>query len=188
LRYDGLMGSDTLRTLVTFNNTSGVTKAITATLASNVGSNDHTAIAGSSDGNTSFSTADSWLITGNADLLHQGGIVDTHVLFGPGSPPVTTSSVYTTTFKCNEIPVPNSEGVRADFHLTLGTTALTGKVRRLLFFNQAHDNYADALADATAFNGEPVGMLGGLTDTEFGQIANWNLTPISSLFLPLVDR
>jgi Bacterial Ig domain len=183
VRYDGLLGSESLRTLVTFNNTSGITKNITATLASNVGSNNHTAIAGSSSGDTSFTTAGRWLVTGNADLLHQGGIVDTHVLFGPGSPAVTPSAVYTTTFTCGETP-PSSEGVRADFHVSIPA----GTTRRLLFFNQAHDNNEDALADATVFDSEPVAMLGGLTSGQLTEVVNWTLVPVSQAFLPLLDR
>jgi hypothetical protein len=183
VHYDGLVGSDTLRTQVAFANTSGLPKTITATLASNLGSNAQTIIFGSSSGDTAFTAADRWLVTSNS-ASNPSGIIDTHVLFGPGSPAVTAGAVYTNTFKCNESPTPNSRGVRGDFHLVVPV----GKTQRLLFFNQAHDSNAGALADAAVFNSEPFSMLGGLTNPELAEVVNWNLAPISRLYLPLVER
>jgi hypothetical protein len=183
VRYDGMQNSDTLRTEVILSNTTSLPKTITATLASNLGSNAQTIIFGSSSGDTAFTASDRWLVTSNS-ASNPSGIIDTHVLFGPGSPAVTASAVYSNTFKCNESPTPNSRGVRADFHLVVPA----GTTQRLLFFNQAHDSNAGALADAAVFNVEPVSMLGGLTNAELAQVVNWNLGPISRLYLPLVQR
>ena len=182
VHYDGLIGSDTLRTDVSFGNPTASTMNFTVTLASNVGSNAATVIDGSSTNDTNFTTADRWLVTSKS-----GGapfkLVDTHVLFGPGSPLVHPSAVYTTTFKCGETP-PNSQGVRADFSMSVPPHA----TRRLLFFNQIHQTSAAALTDAAIFNAEPVGLLAGLTNGELAQVVNWKLSPISYLYLSLVRR
>ena len=184
VEYDGLTGSDTLRTRVSFANPSGSTKTFTATVATNVGSDLSTAFVGSSSGDTHFTTADRWLVTSDSPT-NPGLIVDTHVLFGPGSPAVTPSKVYTSTYVCNEDPLPNTYGVRADFHLSIPA----GHTQRLLFFNQAHSTNAAALADAAAaFNTNPYGLLDGMTNGELAQIVNWKLGPISRLYLPLVQR
>ncbi len=182
VHYDGLVGSDTLRTQVIFANVSGATKTFTATLASNLGSNGQTTIVGNSNGNNSFTTTDRWLVTSNS-ASNPSRLVDTHVLFGPGSPAVTPSAVYTTTFKCSENPA-NSQGVRADFHLAVPA----GKVQRLLFFNQVHTSNAAALTEAAVFNSEPVSLLGGLTNAELTQVVNWSLSQILRLYLPLLER
>jgi len=182
VQYDGLVGSDTLRTLATFANTSGSTKTFTATVATNVGSDLATAIVGSSSGDTSFTAADRWLVTSDAPIT-SSLIVDTHVLFGAGA--LAPGAVYTSTFTCNEDPIPNTLGVRADFHLSIPN----GQTKRLLFFNQAHKDNASALADAAAFfTGNPVGLLAGLSNGVLAQIVNWKLGPVSRLFLPLGQR
>lgn len=184
VRYDGMIGSDTLRTLATFSNNSGVTKNITVTLATNVGTDTFTVIPGTSSGDANFTTADRWLVTSDSPT-NPGEVVDTHVLFGPGSPAVTPSQVFTSTFVCNEDPVAVTPGVRANFHLTLTSFA----TKRLLFFNQLHASNTAALADAAAlFNTNPLGMLGDLSGATLLQIANWKLGPISRLFLSLVRR
>jgi len=182
LHYDGLLGSDTLRTQVIFANVSGSPRALTATLASNLGSNAHTTVIGSSSGDTAFTSADRWLVTSNSASNPE--IVTTQALFGPNSPAVTPSAVYTSTFTCNEIPTPNNEGVRADFHLTVPAHT----VHRLLFFTQLHENTSDALTDAAAFNAAPVGMLSGLSNSQLAQVVNWKLGPISQLLLPLLKK
>jgi hypothetical protein len=184
VEYDGLVGSDTLRTRVAFANTSVVTKNFTVTVATNVGSDLQTTIVGSSTNDTNFTTADRWLVTSDDDT-NPGLIVSTHVLFGVGAT-VTPSSVFTSTFVCNEDPVPYTNGVRANFHLSIPA----GHTQRLLFFNQAHRTNAAALSDAAAFfTGTPVGLLSGMSSGELGQIVNWKLVgPISHLYLPLVER
>ena len=182
VHYDGLVASDTLRTDVILDNESGATRNITVTLASNVGTDGATIIAGSSDGNTNFTTADRWLVTSKS-----GGapfkLVDTHVLFGSGAT-ITPTAVFTTTFKCNETPTPNGRGVRANFHLSIPT----GHIQRLLFFNQIHQTGAAALSDAAIFNAEPVGLLAGLTNDQLHEVVNWQLNDILHLDLPLVVR
>lgn len=183
VQYDGLVGSDTLRTLVVLANTSGSTKTFTATVATNVGSDLTTTVVGTSSGDTHFTAADRWLVTSDSPT-NPGLIVDTHVLFGAGAL-ATPTAVYTSTFTCNENPVPNTLGVRADFHLSIPN----GTAQRLLFFNQAHKDNASALADAAAFfTGNPVGLLGGISNVALTQIVNWKLGPVSRLFLPLVRR
>ena len=181
VHYDGMIGSDTLRTNVGLANATGSPKTITVTVATNVGSDAQTLVAGTSSGDTLFTAADRWVVTSR-----NGGppfaLVDTHVLYGPGAA-VPAGAVYNTTFKCGESPTPNSQGVRADFHVTIPANS----TRRLLFFNQIHQTSDVALTDAAVFNAEPVGLLAGMTNNELGQVLNWVLVPVLRLFLPLVE-
>jgi len=180
VHYDGLIGSDTLRTDVQLGNPTGTPKTITVTLATNVGTDSQTLVTGSSNGDTTFTNADRWVVTGKG-IGAPFRLFDTHVLFGPGAA-MTAAAVYNTTFKCGETPTPSSAGVRADFHVTIPANS----TRRLLFFNQIHQDSASALDDAAIFDGEPVGLLAGLTNNELGQVLNWNLRPILHVDLPLI--
>jgi hypothetical protein len=130
VHFDGLLNSDTLRTRVILANTTGSPEVFTATVASNLGSDTSTVLVGTSSGGGSFTTADRWLVTSDS-LSNPGLIVDTHVLYGPGSPPVVPGKVYNTSFACNEQPIADTHGVRADF----GVSLADGQVVQLLFFN-----------------------------------------------------
>jgi len=187
LKYYGLSNSDTLRTLVSFVNVTASTIPVTVTLATNLGTDAYTVIPGSSDGNTSFNIADRWIVTGDS-LTNPGEIVDTHVLYGPGSGLITPNLAQTTVFGCGDIQAKTSftdtHGLRSRFQFSVPGTS----TRSLLFFNQAHTTNVAALADAAVFNSEPVDMLQGLTNTDLNQIVNWKLLPVSRLFLPLLRR
>jgi len=188
VKYYGLPNSDTLRTLVSFINVSSTAIPVTATVASNLGTDAFTVIPGTSSGDSVFDTSDRWVVTSD-DLSNPGEIVDTHVLFGPGSPPVTPNLAATTVFGCGDLAAQTSptdtHGIRSRFVFSVPGNS----TKNLLFFNQAHDSNAGALADAAAwFNASPVGLLEGLTSTELADVVNWKLSAITRSFLPLLDR
>jgi hypothetical protein len=88
------------------------------------------------------------------------------VLFGPGNPAVTPSSVSTTVFFS-----AGSEGILANFPLNVPA----GGTVKLLFFNDLDSTSANAIAGATVYNSnstlgsERLQGLGNLA-----QIVNWD--------------
>jgi hypothetical protein len=165
MQYFAATSSATLRTLVSFQNPTGSPISVTATWVSNVGSDELTVITGTSIGDTSFTSADRWVIT-NGDPTDP---VNTHVLFGPGSPPVTPSSVSPIVFTCSFSP----EGVLATYNVTVPS----GTTRRLLYFNQLNLTNPEALSNVASFfdaNPPPGSELrSGLTDAQLAEVVNW---------------
>jgi hypothetical protein len=165
MQYFAATSSATLRTLVSFQNPTGSPISVTATWVSNVGSDELTVITGTSIGDTSFTSADRWVIT-NGDPTDP---VNTHVLFGPGSPPVTPSSVSPIVFTCSFSP----EGVLATYNVTVPS----GATRRLLYFNQLNLTNPEALSNVASFfdaNPPPGSELrSGLTDAQLAEVVNW---------------
>jgi len=186
LKYYGVSSSNTLRTQVQFINLGGTSIPVTVTVATNLGTDAFTVIPGSSDGNTSFNVDDRWLVTSDS-LIIPNEIVDTHVLFGPGAS-VTSTLALTSAFGCGDIqaktPFTDTHGLRYRFQFSVPAFS----TRDLLFFNQAHDSNTGALADAAAFDHEPVAMLAGLSNADLAETVNWNLVPVLRLFLPLLKR
>jgi hypothetical protein len=176
LAYFAVPGSNTLRTLLSLSNPTGASKPVTVTLATNVGSDAFTGVRATSSGDLTFTTADRWVVTSD-HVSNPGYVVNTHVLFGPGSPPVTPDLVSHTVFGC-----PGTDGILAQYHLTVPGS----DTRRLLFFNQFHHPNSAAIAAAAEFNATPVGLLGGLSNNQLSQVVNWIIPPIDRLFLPVV--
>ena len=132
LRYTGLPGSNTLRTLATFYNPQGGPINATITLESNFGSDSETDVRATSDGNLAFTAADHWLVTSD-DPTTPEDAVNTTVLFGPGAVPVPVSSVSQVVFDCSD-----TQGMLARFSLVVPA----GGTRRLMFFSQLHASNA----------------------------------------------
>ncbi|MCH8919378.1 MAG: hypothetical protein IIA23_01570, partial [Chloroflexi bacterium] len=127
MEYFALSSEAKLRTFVTFDNPSGSPIAATVSWVTNMGSDDDTAVAGTSSGDALFTTSDRWVVTFEdcCDPLDNDP-VNTHVLFGPGSPAVTPSSVSQTVFENS-----GTEGILAEYDITVPA----GGTRYLLFFN-----------------------------------------------------
>jgi hypothetical protein len=92
---------------------------------------------------------------------------------------VTPEAVFETLFTCN-----GNQGIRARYRLTIPSHS----TRRLLFFNDFHISNSAAISDAAVYDGIPVGLLQGLSDTQLSQVVNWTIGPISYLFLPDILR
>ncbi|MBA4065584.1 MAG: hypothetical protein C0501_18095 [Isosphaera sp.] len=165
--------SPTLRTLVSFTNPTAAALSAVVSLQTNNGSDGGTQTITTSSGDLAFTTADRFIITDDAPV--GGDPTNTHVIFGAGAPLVTPSLVSTTVFANF-----GTEGVRADFNLTVGA----GETQSLLFFNQIHTTAALALADAAVFNSNTAiadaGLLAGLTPAQLGQIVNFNFGPAAA--------
>ncbi|MEX1254630.1 MAG: Ig-like domain-containing protein [Dehalococcoidia bacterium] len=167
MQYYAAADTATLRAYVTLTNTGDADVNTTATWTTNVGSDSSTVVTGSSSGDTAFAAADRWVVTADDDE-EPSDPVNTHVLFGPGSPAVTSSSVSQTVFNC-----AGTEGVLATFDITVPA----GATRALLFFNQLSQTNEDAATGATAFDTNPaVGsdLLDGLSEQQLGEVLNWD--------------
>jgi len=167
-RYQTMSASPTLRTYITFTNPSGTTANVTATLATNVGSDAGTQIIASSSGDLTFTTADRWLITDDASTT-TGDPANTHIIYGPGSPLVLPASVSQTVFSN-----AGTEGVLSNFNLSIPA----GGTLSLLLFNQVNGTAANAQAGASLFDTNPIlgsDLLQGLTQSDLDSIVNWQL-------------
>ncbi|HEX2894770.1 MAG TPA: hypothetical protein VHO29_12290 [Marmoricola sp.] len=166
--YRVMSTQQVLRTTVFLTNKGTTPVTVPVTLATNVGSDGNTAVAGSSSGDTSFSDADRWVVT--YEDAASPDPVNTHVLAGPGSvaaPPTGTSmTVFTSA---------GTQGVLANYTVTIPA----GGSRGLMFFNVLSDTNAAALSGAAHFNTNPSAtdeLLAGLSDAQRLSIVNWQLT------------
>src|SRR3990170_4727007 len=166
LEYKALASEAKLRTFVTFENPGEGDISAAIGWDSNLGSDEDTTIAGSSSGDTTFSTADRWLVTFE-DLEDTSDVVNTFVLFGPGSPEVTPSSA----------SIEDDDCVTVDYDITVPA----GQTRYLLFFNQMSQTNEDALADAPSqFDANPASdsdLVSGLDPAALPAVLNWDFAP-----------
>jgi hypothetical protein len=169
--YRIFSGGDTARVLVELDNPSGADVATTVTYASNFGSDSTTTIAGSSSGDTAFTTADRWLVTAD-DPVAGGDFVNTSVFYGPGSVDSVPTTVSTTVFTSG-----GTEGAMA----VLPVTVPAGSKRLLMFFQQVGGGgngtpNAALVASAAVWN-TPLAatspLLAGIPPEDVGAIANW---------------
>ncbi len=154
-----------LRALFSITNTSSSDSIASVSLQTNVGSDSTTTVLGSSSGDTTFSTADRWVITDDMSLVNNDPTI-THVLYGAGASEMTTVASNTV------FEGFGTEGVRADFELTIAA----GATERLLFFLRLDTNVTDAINFASTWTDlstlGAAGLLEGLEMTEIEEIAN----------------
>jgi hypothetical protein len=169
--YRVFSGGDTARVLVELENPTAGDVSTTVTYASNFGSDATTTVAGTSSGDTSFTTADRWLVTADGPVSGDD-LVNTTVLFGPGSVDVTPSSVSMSVFDAG-----GREGALAAFPVTVPA----GSTRFLMFFQQVGGGgngtpNAAIVAAAEVWN-TPLAasspLLAGLSPTDAASILNW---------------
>lgn len=169
MQYRAVIASPTLRTLASFQNPTGSPITVDVKWVTNVGSDSATGVRGTSSGDTTFTTADRWVVTSD-DATTPGEPVNTFVLFGPDSPAVTSSSVSQNVPAC-PCGLCN-EGIVAAYSLTVPA----GTTRALLFFNQLNVTNAGALAAAATFDTTPASgsdLLGGLSAAQLASVVNW---------------
>jgi hypothetical protein len=165
MQYYAASGDATLRTVITFENPSGADINATAQWVNNSGSDGGTGIRGTSSGDTTFDTADRWIVTSDSAGT-PGDPVNTYVLFGPGSP-VTPSGASQVVFSC-----AGTEGVLSTFDVSIPA----GAARHLMFFNQMNAENAGALTAAAEFDTNPAeggDLLSGLDATQLSEVLNW---------------
>ncbi|MFO0804296.1 MAG: Calx-beta domain-containing protein [Gemmataceae bacterium] len=164
--------SATARVLLTLSNPTAAPITVPVDYLTNFGSDGATAIQGTSDGDTTFTAADRWLVTDDGP---GGDPANTTVLFGSGTPAITPVGVSSTVFSN-----AGTQGARATFNVTVDP----GQTLSLMFFQKLNDTTANALTEApTFFDTNPAlgsDLLSGLTGTQLSQIVNWD-------FLPAVD-
>jgi hypothetical protein len=151
---------------------------ITVDMPVNSGASPMT-IEATSSGDALFDTADRWVVSSDGDPPVDP--VNTTVLWGDRAA-VTPSSVTTTVFACDG---DAGEGIGVSFDLSIPANS----TRQLMFFAGLGDiegsgnTVAGAITNAAMFdiytNIDP-SLLAGLTDTELGEIVNWELRPVKS--------
>jgi hypothetical protein len=165
-----------MRIVDTFQNPTGAGIAVLAQVPVNFGSDGGTFLEATSSGDQNFTIADRWLIT--SDGPTPSDPVNTGVLFGPGTPAVTPTSVTQTVYDC---ATPDGSGWTFNFLVPGGAT------RRLMFYAGLEDmlgtgnTAAGALANAAIFNDamamhNTTDLTSGLTNAELLQIVNWDFT------------
>lgn len=113
MQYEVLTTSATLRNVVTFTNPTASDITVSVNYANNFGSDPDTTVQATSNGDMVFTLADRWIVT---DDIHPiiSDPANTTVLYGPGAPAVTTSSVSLTAFVC-----AGPQGVLANYSITV---------------------------------------------------------------------
>ncbi|MFC1823459.1 PEP-CTERM sorting domain-containing protein [Thermodesulfobacteriota bacterium] len=173
--YEAFVDTDTptARSLVSFTNTTGSNINTTISYQTNVGADSGNQIINTSNGDTSFTTADRWITTDDSGDAGGGTSNDptlNHILYGPGSPLLTPSFASMTVFDA-----AGNQGVRSDYSILVGA----GETLSLLFFNQQRPNRSTAAADVLLFNNvaamETAGLFDGLSNAELSQVVNWDL-------------
>jgi hypothetical protein len=168
VEYYALTSSPTLRMQAIFQNPSSSPVTVTATLATNLGSDAGTTIVGTSTGDTSFTPADRWIVTDDGNPTASDPAV-THFLSSADA--LQPSSVSNTVFQDAD-----TQGVLANYALTVPGNS----TRRLLFFVQLNPSSAAGLANADTFEEGLTSdseALTGISESEQAQIVNFDLTP-----------
>ena len=180
LIYDVLTTSATLRVLTTLNNPTASPITISLDYATNFGSDSGTQVRGSSSGDTTFTSADSWVVTSDAS---DSDPVNNTVIFGAGSAPVTPNSVTQTVFSC-----AGTQGVGANYSVTVPA----GETVSMMFFQRMSDTTANALIEAAEFDAPELSpnLLEGLSQAELAQIQNFDLgaaPPVAPTSIPTMS-
>ncbi|NOY41599.1 MAG: PEP-CTERM sorting domain-containing protein [Planctomycetes bacterium] len=164
-----------LRGLFSITNTSGSIATANISMQTNVGADNSTTILGTSSGDTTYTTADSWAILD--DFSGGGDPTTTNVFYGANASETTTFSS-TTVFSS-----AGTQGVRADFDLAIAP----GETQRLMFFLRMDANIADASGYTGTWDDmstlDAAGLLSGLNATTQSQIVNWSVVPEPSTLL-----
>jgi hypothetical protein len=176
--YRLFAAGDTMRLLVQLTNPTAAPISTPISYVSNFGSDAATTVAGSSSGDTSFTTADRWLVTAD-DPTAGTDVINTSVFFGPGTVDATPTSVSSNVFSSS-----TTDGALATFDVTVPA----GSTRFLMFFqvvtggNNGTPNSA-AVAAAASWNapiavGSP--LLAGISAADAGLIVNWTKVVVSA--------
>jgi hypothetical protein len=157
----------TLRVLLKLTNPTTSTIAVPVEYVNNLGSDGSTQVIASSSGDLAFGTDDRWLITDDFSTV-SGDPTNTTVVYGPDSPPETTTAVSMTVFQA-----AGTEGTLARFDLEIAP----GTQETLMFFQQLNPTATDAQTDVVQFDTTPPPghpLTEGMTPDEFATIVNWD--------------
>ena len=166
IEWKALNSTATLRTFATLQNSTGADINVPINWETDLGSDTGTTVVGSSSGDTTFASDDRWLVTSD-EAAPVSDPINTSVLFGPGNPDVTPTSVADLLTGCG-----GEEGVVVGYNVTVPA----GQSRYLLFFNQMNQTNAEALAASTAFDTNPAldnEFLSGI-GAQLPDILNWD--------------
>jgi len=163
--YLAIQSDPILRTQAVFTNPSSSPITATITLTTNVGSDDGTQVIGTSSGDTTFTTADHWIITDDSSA-GGGDPTNIHVLGGANTGPSAETGL--TVFSN-----AGTQGVLARFSLTVPANS----TRRLLFFNELSSSAGKAVINVTRYETlEPNNpLLIGLSEGAQAQVANFQI-------------
>jgi hypothetical protein len=165
----------TLRTFISLNNPTTDSITVPVTVATNFGSDDSTQIINTSSGDTTFTTADRYLITD--DFPTDGDdTTNTSVVAGSGSPRALPSAVSNTVFECS-----GTQGVLVTYDVTVPA----GETRSLLLFNQLNSTPTEATTDVGAFNNNTTltatDFLAGLSQADLATVVNFDFSTTSDV-------
>ena len=169
LKYDALQTSPTLRSYLTMTNPSDQDITVSFDYGNNFGSDGSTTIAGTSSGDLSFTTADSWIVTDDSSSS-SGDPANLSVFYGPGSTLGAPDLVSQTVWSCS-----GTQGVRVRYD---SVTIPAQSTRALMFFQEIHGTAYDALLAASCFpyNCDDSYFV-GLTPGDLDRVLNWALGP-----------
>ncbi|MEO8477918.1 MAG: hypothetical protein ABI572_12840 [Actinomycetota bacterium] len=164
-RWDRVLpGTDTLRTLVRFQNNDVTTQALTVEWDSDLGSDGSTQVRGSSSGDASYTKADRWVVSSD-------NAVD------PSDPALTwvLSGKRARVHVDNIVTALGNDQTCFTFDYSLSVPA--GKTRYLMLFTAMSGKNEGALASAPLFDSVTAGspLLAGIKASSLGKIANWDL-------------
>jgi hypothetical protein len=179
--YRVFASGDTVRVLVELQNPTAAAISTTVSYVDNFGSDVDTRVVGSSSGDTTFTTADRWIVDSDGPVSGDK-LVNTTVLAGPGAA-VTPNSVSETVFSA-----AGTEGAIATFPVTVPP----GATRAFMFFQVVggggNGTPNSALVASAAVWNSPIPasspLLAGISSDELGEIVNWSLAPVAAIAAP----
>ena len=160
------------RLVLFFDNITGSAINETVQIATNFGSDNFTQIDGTSSGDTSFTTADRWLVT--SDGGHEFDPVNTTVFYGPGTPSSTPTSA---SINFCGLPFDDNAGVSFDIEVPENQTRCLMLFGCLADITGLDNTVPGALAAAPLFNSNdtiPGDLLNGLSDQQLSECLNWD--------------
>jgi len=160
------------RLVLFFDNNTGSTISDTVQIATNFGSDDFTQIDGTSSGDTSFTTADRWLVT--SDGGDEFDPVNTTVFYGPGIPSSTPTSA---SINFCGLPFDDNAGVAFDIEVPGNQTRCLMLFGCLADITGLDNTVPGALDAAQLFNSNdtiPGDLLSGLSDQQLSECLNWD--------------
>ena len=172
LQYYFDPNSATQRSYLLMTNPTASAITVQVDYAGNFGSDGGTVVNGSSSGDTTFSTADYWLVTSD------GGPIDpanTTVIGGSGAPVSPSISVSQTVFNC-----AGTEGTLATYSVTIPAN----DSRSILTFQQLDTSIANAITEAADFDSYPLpaDFTAGLTPAQLADVVNFDF-PTSVVYV-----
>ena len=155
-------GAGWARFMETVTNTSGSSQVYTLTIQTNLGSDSATSILDTSSGDTTFTTADTYLMTDDS--------VDGNGGAGSDTDPVVIQYFGNGRLLPDSVTAPNPNGFDTyTYNLTIGA----GETVRFLSFGSQNLNRADADADLAFFKTADEALFFGMSEAELETVVNF---------------